>query len=352
MKPSKLLLSLCLLFAGQTLKAGCDAEDVTLFVDCAAIGDHFTVSDDVAELVILDEDGNHVPNPIPLVPVYFCKTLTVLAIVGDDTCSSTISIQTTGPEIQLAEFESVTAQNYAADNVPPPIIMDCTQGIRVYDYHDDIIGACDEVPRVKRTYTAYDKCGNTSTAVKYFNVIPELACTIIGPSRISAGVPVEFKLQKDPKGIFTNPVWNIKGKDWIIDFDKLNDGESKIRVLAGPNAAPEAELELDLFDLFGCQRSCYKVINVIRNNRFLGMQENSADNYQISFGNEYIRLADLKQNFVSAYRIFDLSGRLVSFNRTLPGGNIDISLAGIPQGLFLISLQTQDGPVTYKFTRL
>jgi hypothetical protein len=340
----------CDIYCGDTLSlsvANCDELLSSPFISYVAY--------DGCESLILDGNGQVVPNPIPSDPNYLCTPLTVLLIDGEDTCTAALLIQMEeGPKITPVPFQSVSATNYNLGNVPKPIVEDCTRPFgdppyifRVYDTSDDTIAFCNDVPRIIRTYRAYDRCGNVSMASQTFDVIADLSCTIIGPTHIPVGYPTLIKSQINPQGFPPYDYqWSVLGQGWTIDVidPKTNPQQA---YLTPTNPAPgEALVNLDLFDRFGCKRSCMKVFTSIRNNRPFGFVEGTV----ISVVDGEIWIRSGSEGNVPEMRILTMTGRILYEAESL-GTDHRISASHWAPGIYVLQLRGEQGWTSEKFVK-
>lgn len=302
--------------------------------------------------MITDEEGNTVPNPVPADAQYLGQTLTVTKSKDGVSCSSTISISFTGaPEIIPVPFNSISANNYNFGLIPRPYVISCVEGSIDLTYEDEFISLCNDVPRVVRAWTATDKFGNSSTVYQTFDVIANLACTIIGPSRIKRGVATEIRSNYLPNGLipFTSQ-WTLVGQDWSIKQDILNP--TKITLTPGLTAT-KAIVQFDLFDRLGCKTSCVKEFNAIRNSDLNSFQFNddaTYASYTIIQNNLLVKWDRTKFDFI---RILDLAGRIRHFGslKSIQDEEININISELEGGLFFVQLLSKEGVHTFKIYR-
>lgn len=286
------------------------------------------------EFIIVDEAGNEVPNPIPADPQYLGQTLTMTVTKDGESCSTTITINFTGaPEIIPVPFNSISASNYNAGRVPRPQVKTCTDKPIESAYFDEFIRYCTDVPRVVRTWTVSDSYGNTSTVTQTFDVVSDLACTIVAPSRIKAGIGTEVRSVLSPQGFPPfNYQWTLIGQDWSFKENKLDP----TRVVLTPgSSAGKATLTLDLFDRLGCKTTCVKEFEVIRNFRH-GMAANATDIYALIRQNELTVVFGEKS--IESIRLVDLAGQIRAYQKISQPqtGEISLNISTLSTGIYFL----------------
>lgn len=335
-----LWLSGCLfgVIRGQDCLLACEERTTLTIPSCEAFNelDNFLVISLDCEFTIVDEAGNEVPNPIPADPQYFGQTLTLTITEDGDFCTTTITINFTGtPEIIPVPFNSISASNYNAGRVPRPQVKTCTDKPIELAYFDEFISYCTDVPRVVRTWIVSDSYGNTSTVMQTFDVVADLACTIVAPSRIKAGIGTEVRSVLSPQGFPPfNYQWTLIGQDWSIKENKLDP--SKVILTPGP-AAGKATLNLDLFDRLGCKTTCIKEFEVIRNSRY-GMAANAPDIYALIHQNQL--MVQFGDKSVESIRLVDLAGQIRAYQKISQPqtGEISLNISALSTGIYFLQV--------------
>lgn len=332
--------------------AQCENEEIVI-ADCdefTSLSNLLDYGDD-AEYTITGPDGP-VPYPIPALPRYLCSEYTVVRTGPDgETCTYTLKISmATGPEVEVVPFTSISAQNYNKGEVPRPIVRNCTYyrpgGYQVSDYYDKFISTCNQVPRVTRTWTFYDKCLNATTVEQTFDIISDLACTIIGPTSVPLNREVEINSRIGPRGLPPyNSNWSLIGTDWAMKTFKSDP--TRVTLTPGPSAT-DAILRFELFDRLGCKTFCEKRFNAIRNKTF-NLTENTMDDFIINSGDKIvIRLnPEVKYHYI---RTISSSGQVLNTWNAgqINGDEIEIPKPNRTNAIYFIQMYSSEGQTTHK----
>jgi hypothetical protein len=356
-KISSALFITGLILSGYSIDAQCvidECLDVELEIpNCEALSDldYLIELQSDCELLILDSDGNEVPNPIPNDPRYLCETLTVIYSDGSggDSCASELLIRMgEGPRIITVPFTSISAQNYNAGNVPRPRVEDCTRdNYSFFDITDEFIPQCDQVPRVVRTYHTFDKCGNETIVRQTFDIIADLACTITGPARIRTDVPTLVRSLVSPRGLppFRHE-WSVNGKDWTLNLNKIDPNEVTL-IPQGPDPG-DAELVLDVFDRLGCKTTCRREFSAITNGRpFLS---NLGETQISMMDNDHLQIRFKQWDVTHNIRILSLSGQVL-YKGIHQASEVEIPVGTLSPGLYILHLSSGKEITSQKFLK-
>lgn len=359
MKLKMIIIACCLiLLATQTMNAQCGVvcEDVTLTIpDCETLERledfiHITTGEGCT-VSIYDFEGNLVPNPVPADIQYVCQNLRVQVSNGEQTCTSKLYIGlTTTIAVYPPEFRSISLRNYEMENVPRPRIEACTWGLieRTFSWGDEFIGICHVVPKVVRSYTVTDRCGNSGTASHTFDLVGDISCHILGPSRVPIGSSLLLKSQNTPKGFKPfNSSWQVIGGDWTVSSDKLDP--SKAVLTPGP-VPGQATVILDLWDRFGCSRRCEKVITSYISKGNLDPRTSSGQEFELIVQDDELQLLFSTDQRVESVRLVNLAGNVVASAE--PSGEmhqISLPMNGLEPGIYIVQWFSGNSVETLRF---
>ncbi|MBV6472226.1 MAG: hypothetical protein JPMHGGIA_00481 [Saprospiraceae bacterium] len=359
MKLKKILIACsCFLLVNQTMNAQCGVvcEDVTLTIpDCETLEGlenliHITTLEGCT-VSIYDIEGNLVPNPVPADIQYVCQNLRVQVSNGEQTCESNLYIGlTTTLAVYPPEFRSLSLRNYEMGNAPRPRVEACTWGLleRTLSWEDQFIGICHVVPKVVRSYTVTDRCGNSGTATHTFDLVGDISCHILGPNRVPIGSSLLLKSQNTPKGFNPfNSSWQVIGDDWTVRSDKLDP--SKAVLTPGP-VPGQATVILDLWDRFGCSRSCEKIFTSYISKGNLDPRSSSGQELELIVRNDEVQLHFSKEQMLESVRLINLAGTIMASAE--PSGDtrqLSLPMNGLEPGIYIVQWFSGSSMETRRF---
>lgn len=292
-------------------------------------------------LQIYDADGEVVPIPVPPLSKYFCTPLkAVITFLDGSTCEVVLYvIDVSAPVLSGSLVVSMTFQQYLSGLAYYPTADDCVSGVTFTFEDEEIYQSC-ELLRFRRTYTATDLCGNSSTFVQFIDIQDFYSCRFIGPYELPIDFEtwIHFGIPKFLQGYTIK--WKVSGKDWKV----LDQKEASLLVIPGKS---NVNISVEITDLFLGKTYFY-------NQKFKGKKfkpgKNSAEKIEgISiYPNPTSDLVNISVDQVEdlkSVRLYDVYGKMVKVIRVDQNadGLLQVSLADLPQGVYLMDIQTSGG---------
>lgn len=302
---------------------------------------------------IFDFLGNELTNPVTINANTACIPIRVMKFNGTDTCISNITLKPTQLfQLVAPDLENVSVANYEAGRVPNPETTDCIGGEIAFFATDEIIGLCNQVPRIRRTWKAIDQCGNpsypSSGVSDEFNLVGFVQCHIIGADRVGIGQSITVRSNLNLRHV--NPFqvqWTVIGDGWTIDGNKLDPGEATLR----PGNLPgNATVMFDIFDQLGCVRHCERVFTSSYRGRIQGVAAMTGSDLSVRIRSGFATI-HVDESILNPYlQIIDYMGKTY-MTKKIPSGWNDVSINELNPGLYYIKVSHKDGIISKAFIK-
>lgn len=288
-------------------------------------------------------------NPFLLSPNDLCRVFKIHLEFDDmSTCNVHLSFKVKDkPRVIVSDVNQISATNFNAGHYPSFRVDHCN--VVITDRSIEKIDFCNQIPRFRINYevSTLDQCMDKVKIAQEFDVLSDLNCMILGPSRMRRNKGIELKIQNIQNGFppFSYQ-WSAIGKDWQITPIK-NDPTTAL-LIPGPSAT-DVVVNLDLFDRFGCKRFCTRQFSAIGNNDFLESRENNDLKPIITSVKHTLQINFIENPKECFLRILNLSGQLIQSVKLNPTiGNNSVALNTDMNGIYIAQLMMDNYTMAHK----